>query len=393
MRFLFLFSCILFSYVGLAMASPKEIKLNVTNGLIIDYDSKTVLYNKNADKRIYPASLTKLMTLYIAFQEIQEGKLSLKQLATVSTNAYKKGNAATGGSTLFLEAGQKVRVEDLIKGIIVVSGNDASITLAELMAGSEESFVNLMNKKAKELGLESTHFSNSDGVYNKNHYSTTQDIVLLSYRIMSDFPQYYFLFSIKSFTYNGIKQYNRNTLLNYYDDSFLIDGIKTGHIDQSKYSLAFSAVNSNNDFRILGVLIGAPTSHYRKTEAAKAIRWVYKNFHSYTILKKGTVLAKIPVLHGLDYSYELTLDKDLIVILPKELTPKDLQVQLVHPRYILTNVAKGEKVAKVQVLMKDQDYKQYNISYDVPASEDLKQVATPLEFLLLPYNAIKKLLS
>lgn len=375
------------------MANPQEIKLNVTNGLIIDYDSKTVLYSKNSNKRIYPASLTKLMTLYIAFQEIQEGKLSLQQLATVSVNAYKKGNAATGGSTLFLEAGQKVKVEDLIKGVIVVSGNDASITLAELMAGSEESFVTLMNKKAKELGLKSTHFSNSDGVYNKTHYSTTQDLVLLSYRIMEDFPQYYFLFSIKSFTYNGIKQYNRNALLNYYDDNFLIDGLKTGHIDQSKYSLAFSAVNANNDFRILGVLIGAPTSHYRKTEAAKAIRWIYSNFHSYTILKKGTVLAKIPVLHGLDYSYNITLNKDLVVVVPKALTPQDLEVQLLHPRYILTNVEKGEKIAKVQVLMKDQDYKQYDVSYDIPASSDLKQVATPLEFLLLPYNAIKKLLS
>lgn len=393
MRFIFLLSCIFFYYIGAATASPKEIKLNVTNGLVIDYDSKTILYSKNANKRIYPASLTKLMTLYIAFQEIQEGKLSLQQLATVSVNAYKKGNAATGGSTLFLEAGQKVKVEDLIKGVIVVSGNDASITLAELMAGSEDSFVNLMNKKAKELGLKSTHFSNSDGIYDPNHYSTTQDITMLSYKIMKDFPQYYFLFSIKSLTYNGIKQYNRNALLNYYDDSFLIDGIKTGHIDQSKYSLSFSAVNSNNDFRILGVLIGAPTSHYRKTEAAKVIKWVYNNFHSYTILKKGTVLARIPILHALDYSYEITLDKDLTVVLPKELTPKDLQVQLLHPRYILTNVAKGENIAKVQVLIKDQEYKQYNVSYNIPASYSLQQASTPLEFLFLPYNAIKKLIS
>ena len=215
--------------------APAKIDIKARQYILIDFQTGTVLDQKNADERMAPSSMSKLMTLYLTFTALKSGKLAMTDELTTSQNAWKLGGAASGGSTMFLNPGEKVKVADLIRGVIIQSGNDACIVLAEGQSGSEEAFADAMNKKAKEIGLTGSHFVNATGLPDDEHYMTARDLATLARRIINDFPEFYPIFSETSFTYNNITQGNRNPLL--YRVGSGADGLKTGHTDAGGYGL------------------------------------------------------------------------------------------------------------------------------------------------------------
>lgn len=295
---------------GISAAGAIETKAR--NLILMDYDTGQYLYSKDADKMIPPASMSKLMTVYILFSKLKDGSLSLDDTFSVSENAWRKGGAASGGSTMFLKIGDKVRVEDLLKGIIIQSGNDACIVAAENLAGSEEDFAEEMNKKAKEIGLEHSHFANATGLPHPDHRMSVEDLAKLAHHIIAEFPQYYHLFSQKEFVYQNIRQGNRNPLL--YSMPYA-DGLKTGHTEEAGYCLTASAKRGNR--RLIGVFTGLNSNKERSEEADKIMSWGFREFDNYTILQKGAKIADIPVWYGTAKEVPMLVSQDVIRTLKK----------------------------------------------------------------------------
>lgn len=356
---------------------------------IANYETNTVLFQKDPYEKISPASITKLMTIYIIFDDLKKGLVSLDTYAIVSNNAYKKGNYRNGGSTMFLRKGQTVKVDDLIKGIIVVSGNDASIVMSELIVGTEEQFLNKMNEKAKELGMTNTHFQNVDGIYDKDHYSTAYDLYILSNHLIKDFPEYYHYFSIPEFTFNGITQKNRNPLLFLtFSDGIVPDGLKTGHVDQSGYSMSFSATK-NDKFRITGIIIGTVSNEERKIESKKLLDWVYRNYERRVIYHKGDIIKEVPLYNAKDNTMAIIANEDIFVIVPKSIKDSEIKQTLTYKNYYMSPLKKGEKIATLDIILKDSDY---NLSYDIYAEKNVDLSSGIFRYVLAPYYAIKKTL-
>ncbi len=293
-------------------ASAGAIETKARNLILMDYDTGQYLYTKDADKMIPPASMSKLMTVYILFSKLSDGSLSLDDTFTVSENAWRKGGAASGGSTMFLSIGDKVRVEDLLKGIIIQSGNDACIVAAENLAGSEEDFAVEMNKKAKKIGLENSHFANSTGLPHPDHRMSVEDLAKLARLLISEYPQYYHLFSQKEYVYHNIRQGNRNPLL--YSMPYA-DGLKTGHTEEAGFCLTASA--KKGDRRLIGVMTGLKSNKERSEEADKIMSWGFREFDNYTILKKGSKVAEIPVWYGTGNEVPMVVSEDLVRTLKK----------------------------------------------------------------------------
>ena len=245
-----------------AMKIPPPPAVPTTAYVLIDYDTGRVLAAEKADERMEPASITKLMTGYIVFSAVREKRLRLDEEIVISEHAWRAGGAASGGSTTFLKVGSTVPADVLIKGMIIQSGNDATIALAERLGGTESAFVELMNQYAARLGLKNTHFDNSWGDHSPNHYSTAHDLALLGQALIRDFPEDYKIYSMREFVWNGIKQQNRNGLLAR-DPS--VDGIKTGHTEAAKYCLVSSA--KRNGQRLIATVLGSPTIRTAKTPA------------------------------------------------------------------------------------------------------------------------------
>ncbi len=367
-----------------------DLTINAKSYVAYDSNFNMILLQKDKDIKISPASITKLMVLYLAFKAIEEKKINLDTLVNVSYNAYKKGHYSKGVSTIFLKQGDSISVKDLITGIIVSSGNDASIALSEFIGGTEEHFVSLMNNQAKNLGMYNTNFANVDGIDNPNHYSTAYDIFLLSYHLLKDYPQYYSFFSIKEFQFNGINQKNRNYLLDKKIlDSIQIDGLKTGHTDLSKYSLAFSAVDENN-FRIIGALIGAKSDKDRFKETQKIISYIYTNYHQLKLFANNQIIIKIPILKGSNYYYKIKADKDINVILPKKYDKKDLIVSIIYNEYMIAPIKYQDKIATIKIKTKDE---KYNFLIDIYATKDTPQSNKVWLLIKAPFVAIKKFIN
>ncbi|MDR0484489.1 MAG: D-alanyl-D-alanine carboxypeptidase [Alphaproteobacteria bacterium] len=389
LRIFFYFLIIAFCSIKLAFSAIPSYEVKVKAAIVVSPETNKILFQKNSEQRISPASLTKLMTIYLIFDSLKKGLISLDTVAIVSENAYKKGNYRTGGSTMFLRKDEHVSVDDLIKGIIVVSGNDASIVMSELIVGTEEEFLNEMNKKARELGLENTNFQNVDGIYNKNHYSTVADLYTLTNRLMQDFPEYYHYFAIQEFTHNGITQKNRNPLLTLtFANNVVVDGLKTGHVDDSKYSLILSSIKDDN-FRIVAVLIGANSEIERKIEARKLIDWVYRTFERRVVYHKGEVIKEAPIFNGKQDTLQIIANQDIVVLVPRSMSNDDIKQTLSYKNYYMAPIKKGEKIATLDITAKDSDY---NISYDLFAEKDIESSLIISKYLLAPYYAIKKLL-
>ncbi|HLJ21617.1 MAG TPA: D-alanyl-D-alanine carboxypeptidase family protein [Stellaceae bacterium] len=308
------------------------------NAIIVDYETGAVLLDKGADQRMPPASMSKIMTAYLVYEALKEGHLSLDDYLPVSEKAWR-----TQGSKMFVPYPGRVKVEDLVRGMIIQSGNDACIVLAEGLAGSEEAFVDQMNEKAKQLGLNNSHFANVDGLPDPNEYVTARDLALLARRLIVDFPEYYHYDSEKDFTYNGIKQGNRNPLL--YKD-LGADGMKTGHTDEAGYSLTASAVRDGR--RVIMVLGGLPTGKARQQESERLLEWAFREYNDFRLLKAGDVVDQADVWLGSEAKVPVTVEKDLVVTLPRA-ARRSMKATVHYDSAIKAPITKGQTVGKLTI--------------------------------------------
>jgi D-alanyl-D-alanine carboxypeptidase (penicillin-binding protein 5/6) len=307
-------------------AAPTPPAIDAAAYILIAQKSGQVLAEHEADARLDPASLTKLMTSLVTFQALRAGTLTLDELVTVSERAWR-----TGGSRTFVDVGSQVRVEDLLKGMIIQSGNDASVALAERIAGTEEAFAALMNEEAKRLGLENTIFDNATGLPGSGHYASARDLALIASTIISEFAEYYYLFSQREYTYNGITQYNRNPLL--WKDP-LADGLKTGHTDTARYCLAASA--ERDGMRLVAVVLGSTTDKTRAAGGRALLDYGFNSFETHRLYAGGTEITRAKVWRGATDDVALGLESDLYLTIPRGqyedlVASVDLPIQVVAP--------------------------------------------------------------
>jgi D-alanyl-D-alanine carboxypeptidase (penicillin-binding protein 5/6) len=312
--------------------------------LLMDADTGYVMLNKKADIAMPPASMSKLMTAYVIFENLKQGKLTLDTEFTVSENAWKKGGAKSGSSTMFLKPNQKVKVQDLIRGIIIQSGNDACIVAAENIAGSEEAFADIMTRKAKELGLTNSTFKNATGLTQKGHEMSSFDLAKLAQALIRDFPEYYSIYSEKEFKYNGIKQGNRNPLLYDVDGA---DGLKTGHTEASGYGLTGSA-KLQDGRRLIMVINGLKSMAARRDESKRLIGWGSGSFENISMYKKGDIVDSVPVWLGTVQSVPATVERDLTVTVPRG-GVIDVKAEIHYNQPIQAPIIKGQKLGQVIV--------------------------------------------
>nr|WP_207160539.1 D-alanyl-D-alanine carboxypeptidase family protein [Rhodospirillum rubrum] len=309
------------------------------HALVIDLDTDTVLLDKDAEVPMPPSSMSKLMTAYMLFERLKSGSLSLDDAFTVSENAWRKGGAASGGSTMFLNPGAQVKVHDLMRGIIVQSGNDACVVVAENLAGDEASFAAAMNRRAKELGLTNSHFVNATGLPDPDHYMTAHDLVTLAEHIIRDFPEFYEIYGETEFTYNGILQHNRNPLLYM---NMGADGLKTGHTNIAGFGLTASAVQDGR--RLVMVINGLQSNKERSEEAERLMSWGFRNFETVTLLKAGQPISDAEVWMGEEETVPLVSVNDLKITLPRA-ARRDMVAKAVFDTPIPAPIHAGDRIA------------------------------------------------
>lgn len=293
---------------GMALSfSAEAFETTARNAILVDFETGEYLYEKNIQEAVPPASMSKLMTVYILMRKIKDGSIKLDDTFSVSENAWRKGGAATGGSTMFLSIGDNVSVENIIKGIVIQSGNDACIVVAENISGTEEEFADLMNKTARELGMKNSSFANSTGLPHPDQKMSMEDLAILSRHIIQEFPDLYHYFQEKEFTYNNIKQGNRNPLLYSMKGA---DGLKTGHTEEAGFCLAASAVKDNR--RLIGVMSGMNSNKERSEESERLISWGFREFNNYKMFEKGQVVATSKVWYGKEPTVDLAVAQDVV---------------------------------------------------------------------------------
>lgn len=355
---------VVLSGVLFGVCKVNALETKARNLILVDYDTGQYLYGKDIDKMIPPASMSKLMTVYIVFSKLSDGSLSLDDTFSVSENAWRKGGAASGGSTMFLSIGDKVRVEDLLKGIIIQSGNDACIVVAENLAGSEEDFAIEMNKMAEKIGLNNSHFENATGLPHPDHRMSVEDLAKLARLLISEFPQYYHLFSQKEFVYHNIRQGNRNPLL--YSMPYA-DGLKTGHTEEAGYCLTASAKKGNR--RLIGVMTGLNSNKERSEEAEKIMSWGFREFNNYNILKRGAKIANIPVWYGRQDKVSMVVDENVVRTLKRNQT-NEVKVVAVYNSPIKAPIKKGQQLGILKVKIPGKD----DIEVPLVAANEVKKV-------------------
>ncbi len=306
--------------------------------LLRDYNSDLVIAQQNAHERIEPASLTKLMTAYVIFKAIHNGHLTLAQTVPVSVKAWK-----AEGSRMFIVPDKPVTVDELLHGVIVQSGNDACIALAEAVAVTEEAFADLMNKEAARLGLKETHFMNATGLPDPNHYTTVSDLSALSAALVRDFPEEYKrYYSLKQYTYNKITQPNRNRLL-WVDPT--VDGMKTGHTESAGFCLIASA--KHGDMRLISVVVGTPSDTARSTESQKLLNYGFQFYDSRVVYKRGQAVSQLKVWKGHNETLAATVDSDLALTFPKGQYDK-IKASVTSMQPLVAPIAKGQQVGIIQ---------------------------------------------
>ena len=330
-----------------------------THAIIYDYETNEILYEKNAFEKTPPASTTKILTSYIVFDQIKKGNLKLNDKFRVSEKAYKKG-----GSSMFLETNTMVTVEDLLYGIIVQSGNDASIVVAENISGSERAFTDLMNEYATKIGMKNSNFVNSSGWPHPHHYSTMYDLAVLSKAIIRDFPDMYKIYSEKEFTYNNITQPNRNSLLELYEGT---DGLKTGYVKDSGYGIVVSTLKKNR--RIIIAVNGLESRKSRVIESERLLNWAFRNTKLETLFKKGEVVKKTDVWLGAKNQIDLIVGQDILTTLKSE--QKDsIDAKIIYDKPIKAPILKNQEIGKIIIEIKDKD----TLEFPLYAKDSIKKI-------------------
>ncbi len=341
--------------------------IQARTGILVDYHSDEVLFELDPDSQIYPASMTKIMTAIVAFDLIKKNKLSLDDKFVISENAWRLSQA--GYSSMFIMINDQVSVENLLKGIIVASGNDACVALAEGIAGTEENFADMMNEKAGEIGMSSTNFTNSSGINDPDNISTVRDIAIMSKYLIQNYPIYYELFAEKTFTWDRtggepIKQGNRNPLLY---KNVGVDGVKTGYLAVEKYSLASSM--KKNDRRLIAVASGFNTKNLRSSESLKLLNWGYRNTNTFEISKKEETFFELDTWLGIKNKIKATTKEDYYVTINKK-DIRHLTIKLEYLGPISAPIQKGSEIAKIIVSKKDEVIKELPLF----AAEEIKKV-------------------
>ena len=375
-----LFLTVLF-FISLSFKSFAIISVNAKTAILQDYLSGDILYEKDADVSIYPASMTKIMTSIIAFDLIKKGELSLDEKFIVSENAWRLSTA--GYSSMFIMVNDEVSVENLLRGIIVASGNDACVALAEGIAGTEAEFAVLMTEKAIEIGMENTNFANSSGINDPNNYSTVRDILIMSNYLIKNYPEFYHYYKEKDFTWDRtggdpIKQGNRNPLLY---KNMGADGIKTGYLAVEKYSLASSI--KKKERRLIAVGSGFASKNERSRQSAKLLTWGLTNFDTILIGKKNEIISELDVWQGKKKKVKAYITEDIYKTIPKA-KKKYLKVSVNYEGPIEAPVSKNDIIGKLNVRYKDETIG----SYDLVAFEDVEKqniisrIITSINFLI-----------
>jgi D-alanyl-D-alanine carboxypeptidase (penicillin-binding protein 5/6) len=329
--------------IGAPLNSAAAFETSAKEVILVDDTTGAVLLDKNSDRPMFPASMSKLMTLYVVFSKLTEGSLSLEDQMRVSEKAWRMG-----GSRMFVELNSRVSVEELLRGVIIQSGNDACIVLAEGIAGSESQFVEIMNAAAKKLGLHNSHFMNVTGWPHPEHVTTARDLAILAHSIIREFPLFYPIFKEQTYTYNGIKQGNRNPLLYTYSGA---DGLKTGHTQASGYGLLASAIRDGR--RLILLANGMANVNDRARETERMLDYGFNEYSNYTLFKAGEIVEQIEVWLGDKANVPLIINHDLTITLSRA-ERRDMKIKVVAPGPIPAPVRKGSQVAKLVILASDQ---------------------------------------
>ncbi|MBY6072664.1 D-alanyl-D-alanine carboxypeptidase [Marinobacter salsuginis] len=321
-----------------AVLIPSPPQIAGSSYVLMDPKSGRIIMEENSHERLPPASLTKMMTAYIVERELDEGRIAMSDMVPISVNAWK-----TEGSRTFVREGTQVSVEDLLRGVIIQSGNDASVALAEFVAGSEDAFVDIMNQQAQLLGMKDTNFENATGLPSPDHFSTAYDLAMLAQAIINDYPENYPLYAEKHFTYNNIRQPNRNSLL-WRDDS--VDGLKTGHTEEAGYCLVASA--KRNDTRLIAVVMGTNSSEARAQEIQKMLNYGFRYYESERLFQSGQELIEARVWGGQTDQLSVGMTKDVYVTIPRG-SRNDLESTVDLDSVIKAPIKVGDELGRVKV--------------------------------------------
>ena len=367
-----------FLMVAVSVSSANALETPAKQALLIDYHTGAVLFEKNADDLMPPASMSKLMTVTMVLERLKEGSLKMDDTFPVSEKAWRKG-----GSKMFVEVGKRVKVSDLLRGIIIQSGNDACIVVAEALGGSEEGFAQAMTERGREIGLTNSTFKNATGWPDPNHRMTARDLATLAKYLIKNFPDHYSIFNEKSFTYSKIKQGNRNPLLYSKSGS---DGLKTGHTEESGYGLTGSA--KRGDRRLIVVTNGLTSAKQRGRESERILEWGFREFGNYTLFQKEQEVAKARVWLGAKDLVPLHLEKDLTVTMSRK-NRRSMQVKLVYNEPIPAPIIKGTPVARLVITAPGME----KIEFPLLAAENVerpgvvKRVMAALSYVLFGASA------
>lgn len=360
---------VLFIVLAWGAAARADMETNAKFAMMVDYDTGAALLSKNADEPMPPSSMSKLMTAYALYSRIKAGRVKLDDSFLVSEKAWRMQ-----GSKMFVHVGDSVKVEDLIRGIVIQSGNDACIVVAEGLSGSEEAFAQELNRIGKEIGLNSSHFVNSTGWPDEGHLMTARDLATLARRIISDFPEHYHFYSEREFTYSGITQPNRNRLL---ASTIGVDGLKTGHTEVAGYGITLSAKDPKSGRRLILVINGLESDNARVEEGDKLLRYGFREFENRTLVKAGMAVDTLPVWYGEKESVTLVPEKDMVVTLPHKAEGIRFVLEAASP--VKAPVAKGTKLADLKISLPDR-----NEPMVVPlvAAEDVPEASIFLRMLM-----------
>lgn len=349
--------------ITLATAHGQSFETKAKQAVVMDFDTGSVLYQKNADELMPPASMAKLMTMEVVFNALKSGQLTLDSTFTISEDAWRRGGSESGGSSMFAKLNSDVRLEDLIRGVIVQSGNDASIAIAEGMAGSEVAFAGLMNQRARRIGLEKSQFRNSTGLPDPEQNVTARELAVLARHIISTYPEMYEIYSEPSFRWNNITQRNRNPVLSRVDGA---DGLKTGYTADSGYGVVASALQDGR--RMIVVLNGMESSRERSAEAVKILRWAFRAFRSISLFEEGEIIGEATLYGGARSGVPLRAKGPLNIFVPVGFRDR-LRADIVFNGPISAPVEEGAQVAKLQVSVDG------NVTQETPlyAAEDVER--------------------
>jgi D-alanyl-D-alanine carboxypeptidase (penicillin-binding protein 5/6) len=324
------------------MPTPAAPTLGANSYILIDFNSGSALVESNPDMRVEPASITKVMTSYVVFTELAAGNITLDELVNVSETAWR-----TGGSRMFIEPDMEVTLEQLIKGMVVQSGNDASVALAEHLAGTELAFADLMNHYAAQLGMTNSHFMNATGLPHEDHYTTARDVAILSIALIAEFPEYYRWYAEKEYNFNNIRQHNRNNLL-WRDPA--VDGLKTGHTEAAGYCLAASA--KRDGMRLISVVLGSSSESSRVSESQSLLNYGFRFFETVQLYKAGQELAQGKVWKGEKEQIRLGIRDELFVTIPRG-RYDDLDAQVEMRPELIAPIVEGEQVGQISIRLED----------------------------------------